>query len=122
MNQSTTIQLQFLKRLDIYEHQKPYWLFVAKPENVPDAKLTNVEMESVPGIPVHDVRHSEEDYRIDTHGFQFVSHDQTFHDFDDESLVQEEYVPQVEKLIKSCIPNAEKVFVFDWRVSLQSRT
>ena len=93
-----TVQLQFLKRLDIYQREKPYWLFVGKPGDVPDAKITHVEMEAVSGIPVHDTSNSEGTYNLDTHGFQFVTHSQTFEAFDDEKRIEEEYIPQVDKI------------------------
>ncbi|KAI1409003.1 hypothetical protein F5Y13DRAFT_182363 [Hypoxylon sp. FL1857] len=113
MSQSTFIQLRFLKPLEKYQHEKPYWLFVAKPN---EADMTNVALEAVPGIHVHDVRGEEENYKLDEHGFQFVSHGLDFEAFHDNQRIEREYLPQVEEMILKNIPYAEKVFVFNWRV------
>ncbi|CAG7555136.1 unnamed protein product [Fusarium equiseti] len=112
--------LCFIKELDRYRHEKPYLLFVGKPASAENEQNTNVELETVTDIPIHDVRGSQHKYNIDDHGFQFVSHQQTFSDFENEDLIDQQYLPQVQKVISENIPYAKKVFVFDWRVSAKS--
>ncbi|KAI8960372.1 hypothetical protein F5Y11DRAFT_349625 [Daldinia sp. FL1419] len=118
----TKVELRFIKPLSKYKTEKPYWLFVGRPSEFSEIDLTNVELETVPGIPLHDIRNDGESYTLDDHGFQFVKHDQTFVEFDDEKLIESEYLPQVEKVIRDNVPDAQKVFVFDWRIRQQMST
>ncbi|EEP78484.1 predicted protein [Uncinocarpus reesii 1704] len=111
-----TAQLNFLKPIDSYKTEKPYWLFIGKPETAPDVDLTNVVTETVTDIPVHDVRGHEEKYSLDEHGFQFIKHNQTFQAFEDEERIKTEFLPQVEKVIRENVPYVERVLVYDWRV------
>ncbi|KAF4959029.1 hypothetical protein FGADI_1907 [Fusarium gaditjirri] len=122
MSGDTVAELSFIKDLDLYKQEKPYLLFVGKPANAENAKHTNIELETVPNIPVHDVRDRHHEYTVDEHGFQFVTHEQTFSDFDNENLINQHYLPEVEKVIYDNVPYAKKVFVFDWRIRKQMTT
>ena len=114
---AVSAQLGFLKPLDLYKTEKPYWLFIGKPEKAPDVDLTNVVIETISGIPVCDVRNHESSYTLDENGFQFITHNQTFDSFHNEQLIRNEFFPQVEKVIKNCMPYAERIHIYDWRVS-----
>lgn len=111
----TFAQLGFMKPLDLYKKEKPYWLFIGKPETAPEVDVTNVVTEPV-SVPVCDVRNREADYTLETQGFQFIKHDHTFQSFEDEQLLKQVYLPQVEKTIRDVISDAEKVLIYDWRV------
>jgi hypothetical protein len=111
-----TAQLGFIRPLDVYAKEKPYWLFIGRPEHMPNLDLTNVKTDAVTGIPLRDVRGHEAEYSLDKHGFQYIKHHQTFDAFDDEQRIIDEYLPQVERTIRDSIPYAEKIFVYDWRV------
>ncbi|KAI0837551.1 hypothetical protein F5Y06DRAFT_270740 [Hypoxylon sp. FL0890] len=113
MSRSDSVQLRFLKPLEKYQNEKPYWLFVGKPDGV---DVTNVSLEAVSGIPVHDVRGEEQNYELDKHGFKFVSHGIDFEAFNDDQRIEGEYLPQVEEMILKNIPYATKVSVFNWRL------
>lgn len=113
---STLVQLRFLQPRDTYQHEKPFWLFVSKPDQ---AEMTNVVLESVTDIPLHDVRGNESSYNLDQNGFQFVTHEQQFTAFDSDEQIKTDFVPQVESLILKNIAYASKVHVFDWRVSFE---
>lgn len=112
------VQLRFLEPLDKYQHEKPYRLFVGKPD---EADITNVSLETISNIPVHDVRGEEEKYELDEHGFQFVTYDPEFTAFHDEQQIEFQYLPQVKQMILEKVPYAEKVFVFDWRVWIPTK-
>ena len=114
---NTVSQLGFLKPLDLYKMENPYWLFIGKPKNAPDVDITNVETERV-SVPVCDVRNHEIDYSLEKQGFQFIIHKHTFQSFDDEQRLRQEYLPQVEKTIRDIIPEAERVHIYDWRVCI----
>ncbi|KAK9788660.1 hypothetical protein AB5N19_10182 [Seiridium cardinale] len=116
---NTFVSLRFLKRLDVYKREKPYWLFVGKPSMVEQAEITNVQLETVQNVPVHDVRNDGETYTLDEHGFQFVTYDPEPVDFSDEASVREVYVPQVEKIIHDHVPLAHRIHIFDWRIRRQ---
>ncbi|KAI0149944.1 hypothetical protein F4776DRAFT_603916 [Hypoxylon sp. NC0597] len=116
MSQPALVQLRFLKPLEKYQNEKPYWLFVGKPDGV---DMTNVTLEAVSGIPIHDVRGEEQNYELDKHGFQFISHGLNFEAFHDDQRIEREYLPQVEEMILKNIPYAKKVFVFNWRLRKQ---
>lgn len=116
MASSLAIELHFLKPLDLYQHEEPYWPFAGKPVAAKDADITNVELESISDIPLHDVRNHEQVYELEMHGFQFIKHDQTFTAFEDAHHVEEEYLPRVEKVILDNVSYATRVYIFDWRV------
>ena len=113
---TVTAKLNFIKPLDLYTKEKPYWLFIGKPEHGPDVELTNVKTETIDGISLHDVRGHEANFCLDEHGFQFIENNQTFQAFDSEQRIIDEYLPQAEKVIKDYIPYAEKTYIYDWRV------
>ncbi|KAL9124331.1 MAG: hypothetical protein Q9217_006331 [Psora testacea] len=113
---TVTAQLGFIKPLDLYTKEKPYWLFLGRPEHMPDVDLTNVKTDTIAGIPLHDVRGREDSYSLDKYGFRFIKTNQTFQAFDNEQRIIDEYLPQAEKLIKNNIPYAEKIHIYDWRV------
>lgn len=114
---NTIAELSFLKPLDKYGEEKPYWLFIGKPKNAPDVDTTNVVTEFVK-VPIHDVRGNESEYALDKQGFQFIVHGHKFQSFEDEDLIVQEYLPQVEETIRSTIPGVDKVVIYDWRVCI----
>ncbi|OTA64111.1 hypothetical protein K449DRAFT_432627 [Hypoxylon sp. EC38] len=116
MSRTPLVQLRFLKPLEKYQNEKPYWLFVGKPDGV---DMTNVSLEAVSGIPIHDVRGEEQNYELDKHGFQFISHGLNFEAFHDDQQIESQYLPQVEEMILKNIPYAKKVFIFNWRLRKQ---
>ncbi|KAL6881403.1 hypothetical protein J3F83DRAFT_722158 [Trichoderma novae-zelandiae] len=113
---TTMATLGFIKPLELYDNEKPYWLFLAKPDHRPDVELTNVQLDVITGIPLHDVRGHEDSYSLEEHGFQFIKTNQTFQAFDSEQRIIDEYLPQVEKVIRENIPYAEKIHIYDWRI------
>ena len=113
---STTAQLGFIKPLDLYKREKPYVLFLGRPEDMPDVDVTNVQSETIE-VPLNDIRGDESTYTLDEHGFQYIEHHHTFQAFDTEARIIEDYLPEVERLIRDKVPYATKVHVYDWRVS-----
>lgn len=116
---SVTVTLNFLKRLELYETEKPYRLYVGQPLDAPDAVITNVQTGPTPGIQLTDARGDEDKFLLDVHGFQFVKHDQSFSNFDDAQAVERDYLPAVERVISDNVGYADRVVVFDWRVRQQ---
>ncbi|CAK7235401.1 hypothetical protein SCUCBS95973_009257 [Sporothrix curviconia] len=112
-------ELEFIQPLDLYAKEKPYWLFLANARDQPNLRETNV-VETKVNVPVEDIRGRESQFRLETNGFQYVKHGQTFTDFDDASRIVAEFLPQVQQLIQDHIPYAERVYVYDWRTRLET--
>jgi len=115
-------QFNFLKPLDLYNTEKPYWLFIGKPDSDPKVETTNVVTNMVTGIMVKDVRGYESEFTLDKQGFRFITHNQTFKSFDDEEKVKTEFLPEVERIIKDHVHSTSRVLVYDWRVSSEERS
>lgn len=90
----------------------PLYKYVFEPP--PGVPRTNFTMEAHPVI-VRDVRGTsmEGDASLDVHGFQFIKHVAEEKEFLDEKDIQTAYYREVEELIKSHVPGARKVFIFD---------
>jgi hypothetical protein len=116
MSHDTVISLGFLKDKPLYKREKPYVLFVGKPDSGGNETNTNVELDIIKDIPLRDLRGASHSYTLDKHGFQFITHQQAFCDFENENLIKQLYLGEVEEVIKIHIPYAKKVHIFDWRV------
>jgi len=55
-------------------------------------------------------------YTLDNNGFEYFKHKTLVGNFDSKKVVEEQYLPEVERLIKERIDNVDRVFVFDWRM------
>lgn len=51
-------------------------------------------------VPIHDIRGTECQFKLDIHGFQHVQHASTEKDFDDNDQVRRVVYPETEQLIK----------------------
>lgn len=51
-------------------------------------------------VQIHDVRGREEEFLLDTHGFQHYKHISIEKDFDDDDRVRKVVYPEVEQLLK----------------------
>lgn len=107
-------RLQYAKDLDKYLVEKPYSILTAYDgcDN-----QTNLQWEQVETEGVSDVRGREHDFTLDDHGFQYITSPTNFRQWNDRRAVEETYLPEVEDLLKSALPNIDEVAVFDWRVS-----
>lgn len=113
--------LSFVSNLPIFQHEKPYELWIppdAIPEGMP---WTNCKFAEHPDIEIKDVRSSNIDFGYETTGFKYLSSplNQSFvGDFNwrlDDDLVQE-YIKDTVELVQREF-SAHKVLCFDWRVS-----
>lgn len=122
MPPQVSVSINFLKRLELYKMEKPFRMYVGQPSGYPDARITNVETAPKEGIPVTDVRGGEGLYDLESHGFKFIEHGQSFSSFGDVQAVEQQYLPEVEDIIRDNVPGAERVIAFDWRVGSPSQT
>lgn len=51
-------------------------------------------------LPVHDIRGREENYTLDTAGFQVIKHASAERDFLDDDQIKRVYYPEVESILK----------------------
>lgn len=119
---AATAQMNFIKPLELYNREKPYWLFLGRPDHMPDVDLSNVQTDLVTEIPLQDVRSREATFSLEKQGFKFIEHGQDFEAFDNEQCIIDDFLPQVERVIKDNIVYAKKVHIYDWRVSVPCRT
>ncbi|KAA8571393.1 hypothetical protein MFRU_026g00110 [Monilinia fructicola] len=70
-------------------------------------------------VTVHDIRGSEDQYTLDTTGFQVVKHVSQEKDFLDEERIKSIYYKETEELLKK-ETGASKIFIFDHTIRRES--
>ncbi|PVH88887.1 methyltransferase CmcJ [Cadophora sp. DSE1049] len=112
-----TALLNYLQKLELYKHEKPFEILMDIPEDAKDQRHFNTKFEAREHI-VRDMRISSEDFNLDKNGF-------TVHKFPscldtqgtvDRKRVEEQYLPEVEKLIRDNVIGVDQVFFFEWRL------
>jgi hypothetical protein len=118
-----TATLQFIKRLDLYETEKPFQLFIPIPDSVEDKRPDNLEFEDKEQT-IHDMREETEEFTLDDHGFTFLRHRPSWMPCSTSSReqIEKSYLPDVDKLIREQVDNVDEIFFFDWRVSFSCFT
>ena len=115
---TVTAKLQYLKRLPLYQKEKPFQLFVPVDEDAADPRSTNIEFETKEQTFV-DIRDRLSEYSLDSHGFQVGVHPTALDlaSFGNRDMVESQYFAEVEEILKTIDGGYDKVFIFDWRVS-----
>ena len=107
--------LVFLKRLDLFATEKPYYIHVPA-SAVPGGKCTNEE-DDVVEISIEDMRPQRGLFDIDRNGFEVINCplvlDST--DFSDRVKVETRFLPKIESVVKDRL-GATKAWVYDWKV------
>jgi hypothetical protein len=106
--------VQFLKWQDLYKKERPFNIFLEISPDTKDQRKTNVVFEDVE-IPINDMRGKEDSFKLDTNGFM-VAQLPPFTGSLDTSTIRDLHLPVVERLLKSKVEGADRVFIFDWRV------
>jgi hypothetical protein len=89
--------------------RKPYLYMFEPPEGVPAAWG---ELNTVPGIEVHNARQLALPPSLDEQGFEFRVHETAVVDFYDQREISDIYYPEIERLLIAAT-GAEKVVIFD---------
>ena len=110
-----TVKLNYFKWRDLHYTQKPYTVVMDTPEDFP---RTNFDFEPGPEETIHDLRGQEDHFGLDANGFAVRPHRLQTMDFD-KGRVQEEYLPEVERLLRTEVNDVTDIFFFDWRVGYQ---
>lgn len=113
---SISATLKFLKWQKLYETEKPFQIFINIPAHVKDQRTTNLVYEDV-HVDIKDVRHCRTSFELNRHGFTYLKHRTKVQDFTQRSVVEAQYLPEVEELIRSNVEYVDRVHFFDWRVS-----
>jgi len=114
---NVSASLQYLMRLELYEEEKPFQLFVEIPKDAPDQRRNNLEFEEKTHV-IHDIRDNVSLYTLDDNGFMIrpFSTALSFDSFTDRLAIERTYLPEVEQLIRKEVVDVERVFFFDWRI------
>jgi hypothetical protein len=113
---SISATLKFLKWQKLYEIEKPFQIFINIPAHVKDQRTTNLVYEDVQ-VDINDVRTSQTSFELDKQGFTYLKHETKVQDFTQRTVVEQQYLPEVEQLIRSNVEDVDRVHFFDWRVS-----
>jgi hypothetical protein len=82
--------IEYLKRLPLYDTEKPYWCMLTPREGFdPDKdRLDNLEFELHDGITITDIRDAEEEISLEKCGFQVLSNETSISSFESEEDVK----------------------------------
>lgn len=72
----------------------PHPTYVGKPETFEQPIEVKQKL-------VHDIRGEEDEYSLDTTGFQVIKHASKEKDFQDDDQIKEKYYPEVEQILKA---------------------
>lgn len=115
MTQHITTSLNFLQWQRLYEEEKPFQIFINIPKDAEDQRNTNLVFRKVT-LKVQDVRGHLENLSLDANGFMYRQHTTKMTSFRDRKIVGENYLPEIEALLKREVDGADHIFFFDWRV------
>lgn len=82
--------LEYLQKLDLYNHEKPYWLYVTPRQELElnTQLVNNLEFETWEGILIQDIRQMHTKADINECGFQVIPHESTVRDFSCKADIQ----------------------------------
>ncbi len=112
---TVTAEINYLKRLPLYQREKPFQLFFPVDPDAPDQRSTNVEFEARPQTFV-DIRKDLGKFTLDEHGFAIRTWPSSFASFEDRTMVESLYFAEVLEVLKTIEGGYDRVFFFDWRV------
>jgi len=107
----------FVKRLELYETEKPFQVIADLPHSAHDKRSDNLEFEPKQHT-VYDMRESSNEFTLDEHGFTYFTHQPKWMptSFSSREDIEAKYLPGVESLIKMHVEDVDEVFFFDWRL------
>lgn len=113
--------IEYLKRLPLYRHEKPFQIFIPIQKDAKDQRATNLEFEPKQQS-ITDIRTNPSSFTVDSHGFQFQKSltKLNMNLFNNRYIVETEYLPEVERILKNMDSSIDRVFFFDWRVSIKT--
>jgi hypothetical protein len=107
--------LCFLAPLPKYKTEKPFRIIPGAGETF-DHHISNVVPDVRENVRIVDIRGRLNEFNFEEHGFEVLSHKSSQPILDDKAQV-DAYKMEIEQLLKTHL-DAEKVIVFDFRVSV----
>ena len=107
--------LSFLHWQDLYEREKPFQIFIDIPADAEDQRHTNLVFQRE-RLTISDVRGHTANLSLDDNGFIYRRHETRHADFSNRKAVEENYLLEVEQLLRKELEGVDRVFIFDWRV------
>jgi len=108
-------EISYIKWSPLFETEKPFHIFIPIPKDAKDQRQTNVDFEAKQTI-IRDIRGQEAKFDLDNNGICFRHHKSAFNDFENIEAVQREHLPEIERILKSEVEGADKIYFFNWRV------
>ena len=109
--------LNYLDWQDVYANEKPFQLFsVVSNCGLAGERTTNLVFKEGPVEFIRDVRGEESLYSLDAQGFAFRVYPTCLRDFSVREHIENDYLSEMEELLKREVESVDKVFFFDWRV------
>lgn len=114
---TVTATLNYLKRLPLYQTEKPFQLFLPAQHHATDQRLSNLEFEGRE-TRIVDIRPKLSTFDLDEHGFQILHAPTKLAPtcFQDPKIVESLYFDEVVNILKKLPGGYDRVFLFDWRV------
>ncbi|KAK0613639.1 methyltransferase CmcJ [Immersiella caudata] len=114
---TVTGEINYLKRLDLYQKEKPFQLFIPVDENGPGPRSSNLEFEMKEQTFV-DIRENLRDFSLDTHGFEVGMRPTALApaDFHSRDTVETRYFEEVKDILKNIDGGYDEIFIFDHRL------
>ena len=107
----------YFKWDSLFNFEKPFQIFATIPSTAKDQRRTNFEFEDGPEETIHDIRGRETSFTLDKNGFTARKNQTSLSNLEDEELVKTVYLPEIESLVKREVDSADRLYIFDWRVS-----
>ena len=118
-SETISVQVQYLQWQTLYETEAPFLRLFKPTPGAEDDRATNLAFETK-SVNVQDIRGLQTAPTLDSHGFRIVDCATQVTDFSNPVSVNEKYLAECEKLLRTTVEGADEVLCFDWRVSSPS--
>ena len=112
------VTLQYARWDEIFQYEKPYQIISDFEHQGKVLRNTNLQYGFGQRETIHDIRNNESQYTLDEHGFAVCINETRVNNFKDFKTIENEYLPEIERLLKKEVEGADDIFFFDWRVSI----
>jgi hypothetical protein len=115
--ESVKATLEFLSNLELYEHTKPYRIIGKLPADQ-ESLRDNLTSHRVPDQEIHNARHLQHSFSLNSPGFQFVSYSRQTQLIKDNEASFTQYLQEIASFHKAYF-RTDHVFSYDLRVGIQ---
>ncbi|KAG4413917.1 hypothetical protein IFR04_012932 [Cadophora malorum] len=114
-SETISVQVQYLQWQTLYETEAPFLRLFKPTPGAEDDRATNLAFETK-SVNVQDIRGLQTAPTLDSHGFRIADCATQVTDFSNPVSVNENYLAECEKLLRTTVEGADEVLCFDWRV------